>query len=176
VKKKPKEPPLDDFSLFEINPYNLHEEWFKHPKRVAVYAKKLADARQAHSRAESDLEVIEAELKRDIRKKPAEFDVDKITEDVVKSTVLLQPRYQWGLAEVIRTKHVVDTLTGFMSALENRKKGLENAVTLLGMDFFSVPHLPRSVDHIKADKAAMRLAKENRQSKEIARTRPLDEE
>lgn len=131
----------EEFDFFEIDPNRLDEEWLWHPKLYHEHAIKLADARKEYEQKKAELEVLTAEIDREIRLTPSGFGLEKITETVVANTVIIQPSYRKLQKEVIEAKHNVAIAEAAVSTMEHKKKALENIVQLRGMDYFSEPKL-----------------------------------
>jgi hypothetical protein len=122
----------------------LEQEWLLQPKLYDKYATKLAGAKELLAKAEAFLEVTEAEVKLEIRKKPLKFGfADKITEGVVKELLVTDKRYRDALQAVNSTKHDVDVLAAVINTLEHRKRALESLVTLHGQNYFSKPKVSK---------------------------------
>ena len=122
-----------------IDEFNLDKEWLKQPKLYFEYANQLAFARFQLDQAKAKLELVKAELDRAIRTDPQEYGLAKITETVVASTIVLQLGYMQATQAVIEAKHKVGILDAAVFALDNRRKALENAVTLWVKDYNSRP-------------------------------------
>lgn len=129
----------DEFDFFELDPNRLHEEWVAQPKLYHKYADRLADARNKYEQDKANLELIEAELSLEIRKDPLLFGLEKATEDAIKKAVLVQKKYREALVWTMKRKHVVDTMSAIVQALDHRKKALEKLVDLRLADYFSEP-------------------------------------
>jgi len=126
-------------SDFAVDKEALDTEWEGQPDRFHGYAVQLADAKLAHEQAKNLLEVTRAELDRDIRSEPDQFEVEKITEEVVKNTILLQKKYRKQQDVVNAAKHTVDVLQAAVTSLDHRKKALENLAYLHGQQYYSTP-------------------------------------
>lgn len=144
-------------SVFEIDKLRLDEECCTQPKLYYEYAQLLADARNAWERAKAARDLTEADLDRQVRADPARFGVEKLTESVVRSTVLCQATYNDAHGKVLDAKHEVDQLSAIVDALEHRKKSLENLVYLHQSSYYAEPKLPReyakTVQERKTDQA-----------------------
>ena len=125
--------------LFDLDVNRLDEEWVRQPALYHEHAMILADARQSHEQKKAELEVLAAEIDRDVRTRPSAFGLEKITEAVVANTVLIQPPYRLLQKEVIEAKHNVAIAESAVAALDHRKKALENLVQLRLSDYFSEP-------------------------------------
>lgn len=145
-----------DKNLLDIDNYALDTEWIRQPTLFFEYAEQLTDARNELDEAKSRLEVAKAELDEvcasldtQIRSNPESFGVtSKITETVVKNTVLLHADYKKAKKkcediqeEILQTKYNVDILQAFVSSLDVKKTALENLVKLHGQNYFATPKI-----------------------------------
>ncbi len=129
----------EEFEFFEINLNRLDVEWVNQPKLFFEYASKLADAKREVEEKKAEVEITKAELSKAIREAPENFDIVKITEALVTSTILLQKDYQEVNQELIDVRHSADILQAAVSALDHRKSALERLVSLHGQNYFSPP-------------------------------------
>ena len=146
----------------EIDINNLDREWVGQPRLRSHYADLLADAKREVELASAKLEEVKAEIARDIRTNPGDYDVEKITENTVKELIPLQAEYKEALQEWIEAKHKADILTGRSMAVNDRKTSLENLVELRLADYFGEPRAKSADSHkamekIKTDKAFNRM-------------------
>lgn len=125
--------------LFDLDPARLDEHWTAHSREYHRYAQRLADARAEWERAKADRDVVQAELDRAVRRDPASYGVEKVTETVVERTILIQRGYQKAHDRVIEAKHTMDVLQATVDALEHRKRALEKLVELFLSDYWSQP-------------------------------------
>lgn len=126
-------------NIIDIDINRLEEEWLRQPRLYYQAAKELADARLDVAEAKAGFELIEAELDRKIRADPVTYELGKIREEAVKNCVIMQPEYQAALKDYNRKKHFVDLREAHVSALEHRKKALENMVALWSQSYFANP-------------------------------------
>lgn len=133
-------------SFLEIDIHQLHLDWCHQPKLLYEHAMKLADARMRHAEAKVELELIEAETDAEIRKRPFAYDLEKVTEAVVRNTVIQQKNVKEAQAALIAAKHAVDVLEAAVSALDHKKKALENMVQLRLNELYAEPKMPRGSD------------------------------
>lgn len=157
----------------EIDPLRLDEEWVGQPKLYLHYAKELADARRDLDLAKNELELTRAELDADIRADPSQYEFDgKPTEKAIEACILCQKRYKKANEEVISAKHAVDVFAAMVTALDHRKRALENLVDLHGQGYFAEPRAKREQDRESMreakDKATMKRGQRPRKGKEDA--------
>ncbi len=123
----------------------LDVEWLEQPRLTLKYSRLAAEAEAEYNRARERLEVVKAELDKDIRTNPDKYDIGKVTEVVVANTILLQDEYQAAKQNVIDAKHDWDMAKAAVFALQDKKKALENLVQLHGMQYFAGPTVPRDL-------------------------------
>lgn len=132
---------IESWDIPEIDLNALEKQWVEHPKLTERFADRLALAKRKLAKAEQALEETDAKVKLDIRKKPEEYDLDKVTEDGVKSALVLSSIHKSASDAVIEAQYQVDHLNGKMKVCDHRKTALENEVVLLGQNYFSAPRL-----------------------------------
>lgn len=125
------------------DPNDLDTEWVEQPRLRFRYGADLADAKRSVSEAKAELELTTAELELAIRSNPAGFGLDsKVTEGAVKATVLSQEGYTKAKNALIQAQHDVDVLDAAVSAIDHRKKALEDLVALFLAGYFARPTAP----------------------------------
>lgn len=128
-----------------IDPMQLDEEWLRQPGLYMRYSEMAAEAQKVRDQAKEKVDVIKAELDRAIRKDPAKFGVDKITESVVASTILIQPEYKAAGDVLIDANYEYSVLQSAVRAFDHRKSALENEVKLWLGSYYSGPKEPRDI-------------------------------
>ena len=143
----------------QIDPDALDVAWIEQADLYYKYSDALNDAIQhknncklAVERLKDNLEAVKARLDIDIRKNPDEYDVPKITEQVVNSAILLEDEYKNALNEYYEAKEelnsaqdAVNRLYSCTMSMEQRKTALEQLVRLLNQQYFSTPSEPRDL-------------------------------
>lgn len=128
-----------NYDVLDIDQLHLDKHWVEQPRLYLQHAKLLADARRELDRLKSELELTHAELDKEIRTSPEEYDIEKVSEKAIENCILTQKRYLTANAAVIDAKHAVDVYQAFVSALDHRKRALENLVDLHGQSYFATP-------------------------------------
>ena len=123
----------------DIDENRLVQEWVKQPKFVFDIAIQMKDANRAPSEAKANLEVVKAEVSKDIRANPEAYDIDKLTEKVVETTTIQQTEYNDSLTIMLDAKEDVDVVHAALNAAEHKKRALEALVSLHGQNYFSTP-------------------------------------
>lgn len=161
-------PIIEDSSFLQIDQSALDEEWLRQPSLYYEWASQLSDAKAKLDSAKADLELTRAELDLAIRGKPAEYGLEKVTESVIGSSVLLQQEYKEALSFFNKKKHRVDVINAVVSALDHKKKALENLVWLHGQNYFSAPQAPTNESREQLNESKKKKA---RSSSQLDRTR-----
>jgi hypothetical protein len=131
----------ESLSVVQIDEHNLDKECIRLPSDYLKFAHLAADAKRDVDEIKNRLEVVQADLSKEIRAKPEDFGLDKVTETAISSTILTQPRYQKGLGRLQEAKHKADLAQAVVWALEHKKRTLTLLVELHGMGYFSSPKI-----------------------------------
>lgn len=125
--------------ILKIDKLRLDEEWLDQPRLYGVWALKLSNAKAELEQAKAALEVTHAELDKEVRADPTEYEIGKATEGAIKSLIPTLKGYRKALNELNLAKHKVDVLQVVVNALEHRKRALEKLVDLQGREYWSEP-------------------------------------
>lgn len=125
---------------FQIDKDSLDYEWTRQPDLVHGYATRLARAKLLEQRRKNLFEVGVAELTRKIRKSPDAYGLPaKPTEAAVKEAATTSKTYSRLLLRVNKARHRCDMLQAACTALDHKKRALENLVHLHTQDYYSAP-------------------------------------
>ncbi len=130
----------------EIDPNALDVEWMEQPRLMVRYAQHSAEAKKQADLAKENLDIIEAELDKEIRSNPDAFGLGKPTEASIRATILLQKRYQEAHQELINAQYEQEMAKNACIAVSARKDALENLVRLFALQYFAGPSLPRDLN------------------------------
>lgn len=142
----------EDFDLFEIDETNLFGEWKYQSPRVRQTADKHAAALKKHREEEAKLKVVRAELSRRIRMAPEDYGLTKVTEAALEEAVLVSKKFQEQQQAVIEAQFEADIYSGWLRALENKKKGLEKTTEMILSGLKAEPRLPKDIDPVQMDR------------------------
>ena len=149
-----------------IDPYCLDEEWLKQPGLYMKYSFMAAEAQKRRDQLKERLEVIKAELDRDIRENPIKFKLENVKEASIAATILLQPKYEKGVNDLTEANYELNMLQSAVRALDHKRSALENEVKLWLGSYFSGPKEPRDIPggkrivDIARDKVSSRMREE----------------
>jgi altronate dehydratase len=133
----------------KIDETALDVEWLDQANLMLKYARHSAEKRKELDEAKERLELVGAELNKEIRNNPTNYGIDKITEALVTAVISTQPEYVEATETLIQAKFESDVAYGAVKAVDARKDALENLVKLLGMQYFAGPKEPRNLHEQK---------------------------
>lgn len=130
-------------SVVLIDENALDKECIRLPSDYLKFAHRSADAKRDVDELKAKMDVVEAELAKEVRSNPVDFGVEKVTESAISATVLTLPRYQKALANLNNARHQAELAQAVVWALEHKKRTLTLLVELHGMGYFSEAKVSR---------------------------------
>lgn len=151
----------------EIDPNNLDLECLRQPALFLKYSELLADAKQNLDRARRNLDKETARISLEIRTNPEEYtgDTKKPTEAMITALVDTDDSINRANAIVIKCRHDVEILQGIVNSFEQRKRSLNNLVSLHGQQYFSGPESTRPLNREFIKNQSAEIAKEKVRNK-----------
>lgn len=140
----------DDCLRLGLDPHNLDEEWVSHPDKMQEVGEMVAVANDRVDRAKSKLELVKAQVELKVRKRPAAFGIDKITETSVAAAVVCSDDYQEAVSAYNRAKLRAGELKAAYEARRDCRPALENLVKLHLAGYHSDPKGPAGAGHTEA--------------------------
>ncbi len=128
-----------------IDPHSLDEEWLRQPGLYMKYCEAAVEAEKIRDKAKERVSVVKAELDREIRKDPAKFGLEKMTEPMVAGSILLQARYTEAASALVEADFKFNIIQSAVRALDHKRSALENEVKLWLGSYFSGPKTPRDI-------------------------------
>ena len=129
----------------KIDPDSLDIEWLEQASLMLKYTRYQAGLQLDEDEAKENLEFITAELDKEIRTNPEKFGIEKITEGVVRNTILLKDEYKEANKEYLTARFENNVGKGAVRSVDGRKTALENLVKLHGQQYFAGPKVPRDL-------------------------------
>ena len=124
----------------EIDPLRLDDEWVDQPRTYHAWAVRAADAQAAFDRAKSELDLVTADLGKQIRDNPQEFGLAKVTEGSIEEAIKTQSIYAHAVEDMNERRHAMGIAQAAVQALDHRKRALSMLVELWVRDYYSRPH------------------------------------
>jgi len=125
----------------QIDEYNLDRECISLSEDYLQAAVAAADAKRELGALENELSVMQADIGLRIRKDPASYGLEKVTESSIQSMVLMQTgELTQRLADA---RHDLEIKQALVWAMEHKKRALTLLVELHGMGYFSAPKISK---------------------------------
>jgi DNA repair ATPase RecN len=137
-----------------IDEDSLDLECLEQPSLMMRYAKHSAEMRMAVDNTKQSLDVVRAELDRNIREKPEDYDIGKVTEAAISSAILTDRKYQKAYDDFLKAKYESDMAQGAIRAVEQRKDMLEALIKLHLGQYFAGPKVPHNLTELRQAKAS----------------------
>jgi hypothetical protein len=128
-----------------IDEHGLDVEWLKQSSLMLKYGKHAARMKLDMDHAKEELDVTKAQLDRDIRAFPDNYNLSKLTETIVSNTIIIQPEYKDANNQYLNAKYEYDIAMVAARAIDQKKTALENLVRLHGQQYFAGPTVPRDL-------------------------------
>lgn len=128
-----------------IDPDALDIEWLEQPRMMIRYGKVLAEAKKAYEETKQRLDVVKAEVDKDVRANPSDYGLEKTTESAIAGAVSTAKKVQESQKEMHEASYEVNLAQAAVYAINARKDALENLVRLHGQQYFAGPKIPRDL-------------------------------
>ena len=129
----------------QIDPDQLDVEWLNQPALMMKYTRHAADMKAAVEKARQNIDLVKAELDKDIRQNPEDYALEKVTEGALTAIIQSSKKFIKANDAHRDAKYEADIASGAINAFEHRKRALENLVTLHGQQYFAGPSIPRNL-------------------------------
>ena len=150
----------------KVNKFALDKGLEEQPDLFLDWATEHAEAIGERNELKYELdEKIKPKLDLEIRKDPKKFRLEKITESVVFSTILLQREYGRVSEKLMRANNRVNKLLAVREAFDHRRSSLKYLADLWVRDYYG-QSVGGNKDFVKADQAKI----DTRSSEEQRRT------
>lgn len=127
-----------DINQLDVEAARQAETFFK-------WAERATEARALVDEAKLQLDTTEAKLQLDCRKNPRKFGLERVTEATIVAAVKVSKRYIRYYDRWIRRRRTSAMLANAVMAMEQKKKAIENLITLHGQQYFAGPSVPRDL-------------------------------
>lgn len=128
-----------------IDPDALDVACLAQAEQTWKWAQRAIEAKAEADRLDLAVGVCEAKLNAEVRADPAKFDVEKPTVDAVAAVVAAHPRLRKLKEEHIRARAAAALLDKGVSAMDVKKRMLENLIRLHELQYFAGPDAPRNL-------------------------------
>jgi hypothetical protein len=145
---------MDYKTDIEIDEDMLDVEFLNQASLFMKYSQHYAQMRRSVDEEKQSLDVVKAEVDRDIRENPANYNIEKVTEGTIQSAILTSKKYKTAYTAYLDAKYESDMAGAAVQAFEQRKVALENLVKLHGQQYFAGPRVPHNLSEQRKAKEA----------------------
>lgn len=142
---------LDYRSIIQIDEGCLDTEWARHSSCYMDVIEAQVAASEQLDKLRDKLSGTEAIIACDVRRNPEMYGAQKITDQVVKEIVASSDKIIVLQSEILQARRQLALLNGVVTAMEHRKKALENLVELYVCNYQSEPRPLSRVGREEAD-------------------------
>ena len=147
--------------ITEIDKDNLDLECIRLPSSYRQFAFLAAEAKRDVQEAKAQLDVVQAELAKQIRATPGKYGVEKLTETALQGIVITQKRYKEAQAYLFKCQHRAEMCSATVWALEHKKRALTLLVDLHGMGYFAEVKMNRDGKEAVENMTRRKIRKRN---------------
>lgn len=145
-----KEKPAEN-GVLEIDNERLDYELERQANLYGFWAEKLAHAKFALDRRKAKYDLMKAEKALDIRARPKDYGIEKMTEGIIDNTLVADPEVCSCLRRYHQAKLAVDLCEAYVRGLDHKRSALERLVTLQVNNLHSTPLLDRDTRKLYDD-------------------------
>ena len=130
----------------EIDNSALDVEWLRQASLTFKFCKIEANIKREIDIKEVVLGLIRADLDKQIRMNPEEFEITtKLTETVINNTILEDDEYKRCFRVLLEQKYELAVAKAAVKSIDSKKTALESLVKLHGQQYFAGPSVPRDL-------------------------------
>jgi len=153
----------------KIDKLNLPKEWEEHAEIYRYWAEEYALSTLERDQAKEQLELIAADLDLAIRADPKGYDLDKIAESGVKSTIKMQPEHQDAQEKYNQAKYKATRMQAAKDAMEHRRDALKSLEKLAIAGFYTANTAPPEAAVKKSKALREEFAKQRKQKRALVK-------
>lgn len=123
----------------QIDENKLDQECVRLPGDYLKAATHSADCKAAVDEAKNTLKVAEADMAKDIRERPGQYGLEKVTEAAVKELTIGSKPYQAAAKALRDAEYEAELAQALVWAFQHKKNMVEKLIDLHGMGYFAAP-------------------------------------
>lgn len=128
-----------------INEDALDVDWLEQPRLMIRYSRYAAECRYEYEQAKTNVDVVKAELDKQVRNNPSEFGIEKPTEGAINSAIQASEKFQEAQKALHQAQYDLNVAQAAVKSIDGKKDALENLVRLHGQQYFAGPKVPRDL-------------------------------
>ena len=130
----------------------LDGECLDQPTLFMKYAKHYAEARRNLDEEKQRLDIVKADIDKQIREHPEKFKIEKVTEGSIQSALLTEGTYNIAYKKYLDVKFECDMAANAKDAINMKKDMLEALIKLHGQSYFAGPSVPHDLSKVRKER------------------------
>lgn len=123
------------------------------------YAKNYAFTQRVLDEEKQRLDIVKADIDKQIREHPEKFKIEKVTEGAIQSVILTEGSYNIAYKKYLDAQYEKNMAQNATQAVNMRKEMLEGMIKLLAQSYFAGPSVPHDLSKLKVDREKATEAK-----------------
>lgn len=129
----------DAAEAVKIDPNALDTEWLRQAELYYTWSVTLANLKSTAETCRREIDLAKAEVTTAVLADPASYGLEKSTKDAVEAVVFQSMEYKKAVEAHNEAAYRVQVVGGLLSALDHKKRALENLVDLHLAGYFAQP-------------------------------------
>ena len=121
----------------KVDIHNLHLEDQKQPSLVEKWGTRWAEARDKERRGKRNLEIVYAEIEKEVRSNPEDYNIEKITENAVRSAVVISKKYNDIYNEHLDSCKEVDLMGVARDTIADKRASIDGEIKLFLNSYYA---------------------------------------
>jgi hypothetical protein len=135
-----------------IDDSSLDIELLNQASLFMKYAKHYAEMRRVLDEEKQRLDIVKADIDKQIREHPEKFKIEKVTEGSIQSAILTEGSYNIAYKKYLDAKFECDMAANAKDAMNMRKEMLEGMIKLLAQSYFAGPTVPHDLSKLRKER------------------------
>lgn len=131
--------PKSDKEAIPVDFSNLDREWIDFPEQLFEACEAEREKTAEIKEKKLKLDQLMSEKSTEIRNNPKEFGIDKITERAIEEVLATEEKVVKRKEQLLTLENELEKRKNVRMALYEKRRALENLVTLYGLGYFAEP-------------------------------------
>ena len=117
-----------------------------------MYAKHYANTQRSLDEEKQKLDIVKADIDKQIREHPEKFKIEKVTEGAIQSAILTEGSYNIAYKKYLDAQYEKNMAGNAVQSMNMRKEMLEGMIKLLAQSYFAGPSVPHDLSKLKKER------------------------
>jgi len=135
-----------------IDEDSLDMEMLNQASLFMRYAKHYAFTQRTVDEEKQKLDIVRADIDKQIREHPEKFKIEKVTEGAIQSAILTEGSYNIAYKKLLDAQYEKNMAGNAVQAMNIRKEMLEGLQKLLAQSYFAGPSVPHDLSKARKER------------------------